>query len=87
MTVDSVVDGVRRAAEQRARRLPVAAAAGRLDPPAEAVVVDGAGKVEWLAALPHQDRPAPQGNLSLAILLATMAAGASGGGVVATTVS
>jgi hypothetical protein len=47
--------------------------------------VDGAGKVEWLAALPHQDRPAPQGNLSLAILLATIAGGSVV--VVAATVS
>jgi hypothetical protein len=60
---DSLVDGIRRAAEQRARRRLPAAAAGRLDPPAGAVVVDGAGEVERLAPLPHQDRPPPQGAL------------------------
>jgi len=64
---DSPVDGVRRAAEQqspRRRSLP-AAAAWRLDPPAGAVVVDGAGEVERLAPLPHQDRPPPKGALLL----------------------
>ena len=62
---DGPVDGVRRAAEQRARRRLPAAAAGRFDPPAGAVVVDGAGEVERLAPLPHQDRPPPQGALLL----------------------
>jgi hypothetical protein len=33
-------------------------------PPAEAVVVDGAREVQRLAALPHQDPPAPEGHLA-----------------------